>query len=217
MLCRKRTRSLAIAGCLSLALCQHAVGGPAERATVSRHDQRLRLGRQHRSLPADWAKTQIGQLMADPIMQPFVEDFQRNCKASGTRRIKKLGITWDDLSGVPTGEVAIAMIQPSKTEAAFVLIADVTGHKERDEALLEKIHKNLTTLRSSQAQHSRSRTAARSRSTTFPSTTTMRPGRRCTACRQEVLIATDNLQVLRVFWAASAGRGNDIAGRAAGL
>ncbi|HTU23835.1 MAG TPA: hypothetical protein VMF30_00470, partial [Pirellulales bacterium] len=25
----------------------------------------------------DWAKTQLGQLLADPIMQPFVKDFQR--------------------------------------------------------------------------------------------------------------------------------------------
>ena len=26
---------------------------------------------------ADWAKTQIGQLLDDPIMQPFVEDFKK--------------------------------------------------------------------------------------------------------------------------------------------
>ncbi len=37
----------------------------------------------------------------------------------------------------------MALIQPSKTEAAFVLIADVKGHMAETNALLEKIAKNL--------------------------------------------------------------------------
>ena len=80
---------------------------------------------------ADWDKTQIGQLLADPIMQPFVEDFKKQLSGRWNQTHQKLGITWDDLSGVPSGEVAMAIILPSKTEAAMVLIADVTGRKEQ--------------------------------------------------------------------------------------
>ena len=80
----------------------------------------------------DWAKTQLGQLLADPIMQPFVKDFQApipqmesNAPEAG-RHLGRPG------RGVPSGEVALAIVQPSTTEAALVLIADVTGRQGND-------------------------------------------------------------------------------------
>jgi hypothetical protein len=90
-----------------------------------------------------WNKTQLGQLMADPTMKPFIEDFRLQIQQKWTQTHQKLGITWDDLDGVPAGEIAVAMILPSATEVAFAITVDVTGHQEQASALLEKINKNM--------------------------------------------------------------------------
>ena len=91
-----------------------------------------------------WNKTQLGQLMNDPIMQPFVESFQEQMKQKWLQTHRKLGLTWADLDGVPSGEVAIALIQPSEKTSAVAILADVTGHPQQTRELLDKMHKNLT-------------------------------------------------------------------------
>ena len=54
-----------------------------------------------------------------------------------------MGLTLDDLRGVPTSEAAIAMIEPKPGEAAIVALADVTGHVPQAEAMLKKAAANL--------------------------------------------------------------------------
>lgn len=89
MHCRKRTRSLAIAGCLTLALCSTLLAAPAsERLLPGTTKGFISVGNVDH-FRAEWAKTQIGQLMADPIMQPFVEDFRRSSRTSGTSSIAR--------------------------------------------------------------------------------------------------------------------------------
>jgi hypothetical protein len=48
------------------------------------------------------------------------------------------------LDGVPSGEVAIALILPGTTEVATAIVADVSGNLPKANALLEKVHQNLT-------------------------------------------------------------------------
>jgi hypothetical protein len=101
-----------------------------------------------------WNKTQLGQLMQDPAMKPFVEDFQRQMQQKWTSSHQKLGITWEDLDGVPSGEVGIALILPTPTEAALAIVCDVAGHLPQANALLEKIHENLTRQKAVRSQKS---------------------------------------------------------------
>ena len=96
-------------------------------------------------LRESWNKTQLGQLMEDPAMKPFVEDLQRQLQEKWTKTHRKLGITWEDLERVPSGEVAMAVILPSPTEAW----PGRYGRRHRPQAaktdaLLDKIHQNLT-------------------------------------------------------------------------
>ena len=42
--------------------------------------------------------------MQDPIMKPFAEDFRNQLQHKWTQTHQKLGINWEDLEGVPTGE-----------------------------------------------------------------------------------------------------------------
>lgn len=95
-------------------------------------------------LSLSWDKTQLGQLMQDPVMKPFAEDLKRQFKDRWTQIYTKLGLTLDDLDGVPSGELAMAMVRPGEKQSATALLVDVTGNLDRAQALLAKIDRNLT-------------------------------------------------------------------------
>jgi hypothetical protein len=99
-----------------------------------------------------WNKTKLGQLLNDPIMQPFVESFKDQMRQKWMQAHRKLGLTWEDLEGVPSGEVALGLIQPSEKEAAVAIVADVTGRAQQTRELLDKMHKNLTSQKATQTQ-----------------------------------------------------------------
>jgi len=88
-------------------------------------------------------RSQWGLLVNDPVLADFVKDFQRQLKDSGVQRMENLGLTWDDLDGVPGGEVSLATIQPSPGHMAVVVMVDVTGHKDQAAALVAKIDARL--------------------------------------------------------------------------
>ena len=99
-----------------------------------------------------WNKTQLGQLSQDPLMKPFVEDLRRQLQEKWTQTHQKLGLTFDDLDGVPSGEVALAFILHSPTEVASVVLADVTDHKAQSDALLAKIDHNMAARKAVRSQ-----------------------------------------------------------------
>ena len=77
--------------------------------------------------------TQLGEMAADPIMKPFIDDFKKQILAKLEKAGKKLGIRWDDMEGVYGGEAAAALIQPDpkdKMSHATALIVDITGKKK---------------------------------------------------------------------------------------
>ena len=96
-------------------------------------------------LRAKWNETQLGQLINDPTMQPFVKDLRRQLKEKLTQIAARVGMTWEDLDGVYAGEVCVAMIQPNydKEDHAVTVLADVTGRQEEVGRLLAKIHETL--------------------------------------------------------------------------
>lgn len=92
-------------------------------------------------------KTQLGEMVADPAMKPFIEDLRRQIGAKMEKAGSKLGVNWEDLEKVYAGEVALAVIQPdpkNKMSHAMALIVDVTGKQKEVDELLAKIHKNQT-------------------------------------------------------------------------
>ncbi len=96
-----------------------------------------------KNLSDTWQKTQLGQLMADPVMKPFSEDLRRQFGERFGQVNDRLGLTIDDLRGVPGGGLALARIMPEKGKSAIVLAIDVTGHVAEAQALLKKIEGNL--------------------------------------------------------------------------
>ncbi len=90
-----------------------------------------------------WNATKIGQLMQDPIMEPFRKDVQRQFEEQWVDAREKLGLTIDDLRGVPAGEVAVALLQPGPEQSALILLVDVTGNQEKAKELVKKATLNL--------------------------------------------------------------------------
>lgn len=95
-------------------------------------------------LEADFDKTQIGQLLEDPSMQPFLETFRAQLRDTWFPAGKGIGVSWEDMEGVPGGETSLAIVHPAPEEASLALIVDVTGHRENAVKLLDKIWNHLT-------------------------------------------------------------------------
>ncbi|MBN1588023.1 MAG: hypothetical protein JW888_00745 [Pirellulales bacterium] len=94
-------------------------------------------------LTSQWEQTQLGQLMNDPAMEPFAKDLRRQFQDRFSRLRERLGLKLDDLRGVPSGEMDVAMIQPAKEQAAVALLVDVAGHLPQAKELLGKVSANL--------------------------------------------------------------------------
>lgn len=85
-----------------------------------------------------WQKTQFGQLYNDELMQPFVEQLRKQFADKYDNIQNKLGITYDDLGGVPSGELSLAILEkPEGRDAPIVITIDVTDHLTEAAALIK--------------------------------------------------------------------------------
>jgi len=90
-----------------------------------------------------WNDTQIGQLMADPVMKPFTDDMREELGKRLADADVRLGLKVEDLEGVIGGEVAAAIICPAPDQAVAAVLVDVTDHLPKAKALLEKVSQDL--------------------------------------------------------------------------
>ena len=95
-------------------------------------------------LNEQWNKTQLGQLMSDPVMKPFAEDLRRQLYERFNSVYERLGLTLDDVQNVPSGELAVGLIQLSETEATRACLMDVTGRLDKADEMLRRAEANLT-------------------------------------------------------------------------
>jgi hypothetical protein len=97
--------------------------------------------------PADfdarWKRTQLGQMFNDELMEPFAESVRKQLQDKYRAVEDKLGITWDDLEGVPAGELSLSLIERPGKEAAVAITIDVTGHAEEANSLLAAVERRF--------------------------------------------------------------------------
>jgi hypothetical protein len=91
-----------------------------------------------------WQKTQWGRMLTDEAMQPFMEDLRSQLADKFGVVREKLGITWDDLAGVPAGELSLAIIARPDKPAALAVTMDVAGHDAQRDKLLATIERRFT-------------------------------------------------------------------------
>jgi hypothetical protein len=94
------------------------------------------------SLRDHWNKTQLGHLMADPAMEPFAKDLRRQFEDRWSNVHERLGLTLDDMKGVPGGDVGIGLVAPAPGKAALAIVIDVTGKQAEAKAMLKKVSEN---------------------------------------------------------------------------
>jgi hypothetical protein len=96
-------------------------------------------------LRQQWDQTQLGQLVDDPVMKPFVEDLRKQIKNKLSTTRVRLGVTLDDLADLYGGELCLAVCQPDRdvNRHATVLLVDVTDHGAQANAMLAKVTQNL--------------------------------------------------------------------------
>ncbi len=93
-----------------------------------------------------WKKTQLGQLMADPVMKPFADDLKHQFEDRWARVRERLGLTLDDLRGVPAGELAVGLVLPEPEKPVLAIVMEVTDNIPKATEFLEKVSATLLKL-----------------------------------------------------------------------
>lgn len=92
---------------------------------------------------ANWDRTALAELLSDPVMQPFRDDFRRQLDEKWTKTRIKLGFSTEDLQGLATGELSVACIETEAGTAALAALVDVTNNLERAHEALKKVAQTL--------------------------------------------------------------------------
>lgn len=95
------------------------------------------------SLRERFDRTDLGQLVRDPQMRPFLESAGEKARAAGRQRLGRLGMSYEDLDGLAGGEVALAVIEPAPGRLASVLLVDTTDHADQARRVVESITARL--------------------------------------------------------------------------
>lgn len=88
-------------------------------------------------------RTQYGQLIKDPCMQPFIESVRKQIETSNRTRLGRLGLTLDDLLEVSGGELAAGAVESPAGRIAAVVLVDTTGRDAEARSLVERMHKRM--------------------------------------------------------------------------
>ncbi len=95
------------------------------------------------SLSANWQQTQLGQLIQDDAMRPFVEDMKRQLQRKFNSMRKKLGLELGDLKNIAGGEIGLALAERPDERAALLLTVDITDHQDQTRQLLNQVDREL--------------------------------------------------------------------------
>lgn len=157
ILVKQSTNSSKLFAAASLAaLLIHAVAAPVQAVVPS--DNLMSVNTRGfasiadiRALQQHWQQTQMGQLVQDEAMRPFVEDMKKQLQRKITGFRDKLGIELEDLRDIAGGEIGFGLIERENDRAAVALTVDVTGHRQQLDEFLEKVDKELTKRNATQS------------------------------------------------------------------
>lgn len=82
----------------------------------------------------------FGKLLADEALKPFLEEIHGKLDEVSNAASSKIGLSLNDLAGLPQGEVTLAIVAPKPGKLAGLLMFDYGEHGEQIEKLLEQGH-----------------------------------------------------------------------------
>ena len=98
---------------------------------------------QVQALADSFRQTQLGRLLDDPLMKPFGDDIRRQIKQKWSQSHSKLGLSLEDLEGIATGELSLAVVAIPRGRAALAVLVDVSGKEDEARATLAKVEAEL--------------------------------------------------------------------------
>lgn len=144
----RRSASCALlAACFSLFVAAAApsrAAAPASDAVMSAATRGFVSIADLKALEAHWQQTQLGQMMQDESMRPFVEDAKLQIQRKMAGVHQKLGLRLEDLREVAAGEIGMAMIERQNDRAAVAVTVDIAGRQAAAGQLFAKIDADLT-------------------------------------------------------------------------
>ena len=94
-----------------------------------------------------WERTLIGQLLADPAMQPFLDDQRERARNFfNTLENNKIGLKPEDLTEIASGEVVAGWLSfesDKRRPYALCVIADIRGMKNEADDVARQIDQDL--------------------------------------------------------------------------
>ena len=97
-------------------------------------------------LSSGWEKTNIGQLLQDPAMQPYLESQKDRAIGYLENISSKVGLKAKDLQDISSGEVVIGWLpfaKDTRRPFALCIIADIRGRRANAENIADKLHEDL--------------------------------------------------------------------------
>ncbi len=92
-----------------------------------------------------WDATQLGKMMADPVMKPFVDEIRDMFQGDVLQLSKRLGVHMGQLQELRGGEVCLAFVQPQgdANAHAAVLLMDIRGREQEAAQMLKTVAEDL--------------------------------------------------------------------------
>ena len=96
-------------------------------------------------LRARWSETQLGQLIADPVMEPFTSGLQTQVREKLINSRFHISLDVEQLMDICGGELCLATIAPANEENghAAVIVVNVKGNRDAAISMLDDAAKQL--------------------------------------------------------------------------
>lgn len=99
-----------------------------------------------------WDQTQLGRMLDDPLMKPFLDDLEAQIRKDRTKDRIDWRLTWDDVRAIARGEAAAAYIHTVGKRPALAMLVNVTGNQPAAKGVLDRIFKSLVSQRATWKQ-----------------------------------------------------------------
>ncbi|NMC18805.1 MAG: hypothetical protein GYA33_00135 [Thermogutta sp.] len=88
-------------------------------------------------------KTQLGQLLQDPALEPFVQDLRAQVESRFDGVRGRLGIPLDELGSIVTGGLGIAVLySDSDAQAGLAAVLEIEGKRPEAQQALDRVAEN---------------------------------------------------------------------------
>ncbi len=99
-----------------------------------------------------WSQTQFHQTLASPAFEAFRESLRKQINDAWPNR---LGLTLEDLSSLPTGEIGVGLIALPGKQPGVAAMMNVSGNSERVNEFLTRLIRETTAAKQGEASKER--------------------------------------------------------------